>query len=351
MAAGTQLSLAILLAVYATLVSYEAFKSSPWLYLASSALLTACLLIYQQMALVAFALLVVPLILDNQNKSTYKFVFAHGLVVTLTSIAYFLGWKLTYESMFPGRIDTRYGPAAVQIPTLDYGITAVMDRVVQTANLWSVEFRPNFLVVLATLVFVAAAAVFVVRRNRKFGMIAMVMVLAIFVASDGFAILARASASYVSAPALFFVMFYLAFFGASVILRSYMTYFAWGLVCIGAVMAYTSVKDLAMANWTHMQTIRQAFVDNPQALNFHILGSDHSRNKRGEYAWLTAATDVYLNLMANNEADDLMTRGVITVDHRNKMHFSVERVQAWSNPEGPHATRRPDSIVVDLPSR
>lgn len=157
---GTQLAFAILFAILATLAFHRGFeRRSTMLIAGSTIMLISALLIYQQQALIVFAMLAVPLLQYPAERQVKRLVISGGLFVTAVSCLYFIVWRIMYRAFLPDKIDTRYGPDAVGLPTLEQVFNFADIRITQVANLWHVYSVPKLSWVVAIVAVLAAVKI------------------------------------------------------------------------------------------------------------------------------------------------------------------------------------------------
>jgi MFS family permease len=348
---GTQLAFAIFFAVLGTLWFHRALeRRSMWLFAASAALFLAALLIYQQQALVALALLAVLLLKRPGDRHAQLVAFLGGAFVMAVTAAYFLAWRVVYWLVWPGRVDTRYGPDAVAVPGLDQIRPFLETRLAQVANLWHVEGYPALTWIVALVIVLAVVKiVHDLWSARRRAVLSYALVVGLLVGADSFRLVAHSFPSYVTAPALSLIVFYWAFSGAAVLLgRRATPIFAAGLAVLGGVLAFITLRDeVAIPNWREFATVRAAFLRHPEAESFHLVGVKRSGPGFQEFGWRNSGTDVYLDLLAQNVADDLVLKGALARARRERLYIStgeVYRVAPASHPSEP----KPDSVVVRL---
>lgn len=349
---GTQLAWAILFAVSGTYYFFLAFLRQSWLgCLAAGLLMIAALLTYQQQLLVSFAMLCIPLLRRRFDSHTYKFILLHAAFLSFISILYFVGWKITYRLLWPGRIDTRYGPDAVQFPSLGQLRSWAETRIVQVANLWDVGGVPSTGVIFGIVIaLILAKTLSDLRFNPRFSAINYTIMLCLLPATDGFSILARAYPSYITTTALGLAIFYWAVSGAGVLLSKARVNLLFLIAVLGSFLAFMTVKnEVAVPNWRQMNVIEQAIFKHETALNFHIVGAIQGGPGYQEFGWRNSATDVYLHLMTINVADHLTRTGKISEDRRSNMYFSFGGMATLSAPHASRPTQpRADSVYVVL---
>ena len=343
---GTQLAFAILFAAYACHCCHNAYVGSKLWLIPTIVLLCLALSIYQQQALVFFAMLAVPLMKPRPDTDSNRFVLLAGLLATAVSALYFLTWRFWYKTQFPDRVDTRYGPDAVTIPGLDQMADFVQKRLVQAANLWDVS--GDQAVTIAALV----GALIVMKliqqgraRSWHFA-VNLGILLGLVVACDSFALVAGAYPSYITATALTLMMFYWAFSGATAIAPA--RPLAIAIMVLGVCLSFTTVRnEIAYPNWKHMNQIETALAENPTAPAFHVVGGTTGVAYQ-EFGWRNAFADNYLYLTAKNIADHLVRKGVLAAEP----YISVGGMESFFAPESTPSTKRDGSIVVELvPSR
>lgn len=341
---GTQLAVAIFFSVLATHLYFR--PDRPVLFRAAIAatLLLAALLIYQQQILVAFAMLVVPLL---RSKNVGRRAIEFAVLIASVSVVYFLLWKVIYNQLWPGKIDMRYGPEAVQLPGIEQLRNFLDVRLPQIASLWDVS-PPSYGVIAVLVLGLVAVKVARDMREPKSAILTYVLLLGLLATSDGFSILARAYPSYVSATALSLLLFYLAYSSVETLSKRFAPPIVCFLAAIGCVSAFSTVKnEIAIPNWTHMQQIRHAIIDNPKKNNFYLLGTQSSDRRFKEFNWRNSATDVYLNLAAIDVADDLTKKGHVTPERRAAMYFGIGGLPE-TGPKSTPREKRPDAVVVQL---
>lgn len=346
---GTQLAYAVLFAVLAAHAFRRGFedRSTIWMLIAAF-LLLASLAIYQQQTLVFFAMLAIALLSRPDDKRIYVHVIAGGVFMTVVSTLYFIGWSMLYRIFYPDRVDARYGPDAVDIPSLDQIARFIDTRLVQVANLWDVG-GPNFgHVWIPVVALIAIKIAYDLWKRPRSACVVYPLLVGLIVACDSFALLARAYYSYITATALSMAIFYLAFLGASILVRPPVV--ASGVAVLGAVLAFSTVRDnIAYPNWRHMQQIREAIITNPDKNSFHIIGIESNQGTGyQEFSWRNATADNYLYLTALNIVDDLRIKGIITPEHRNRLYLSVSGTMAVFAPDSTPSKPKSGAVVVRL---
>ena len=347
---GTPLAFGVLMAMIAPFLALAGFQATGLArvrcYLGSAVLVQGALIVYQQTALMAFAVLIVPVL--SSGSSRFRFAWAQGLIIAIATLVYFIVWRTAYRIVAPDRMDTRYGPDAVQIPSLEHLVTTLELRFIQVAELWSVDLPALSVISGGAAALIMLKLVTEICADIRRGLMTTLFVVGLFVAADGIALAAGAYPSYVTAPAISLIVLYAAFAGASVVMREYAFLIPCILVIVGVVSAHITLREIAIPNWRHMVQIREAILANPEALNFHVLGDKNNSSFYQEFSWMNARTDVYLHMAAVHVAEDLARAGAIPKDRFTRLHFSVGRVLVFSEPAGEHANQRPGSVTVEL---
>ncbi|MCH9672810.1 MAG: glucosyltransferase domain-containing protein [Gammaproteobacteria bacterium] len=339
---GTQLAYSMLATVLSIRAFDRGFEARNWKSLLWSAfLLYGALTIYQQQALVFFALLAVPLLMHSRELSTYKYVVSSGVFVVAVSVIYFVSWRAMYRLVWPDRLDTRYGPDAVGLPGLEVLDAFVTNRLVQVANLWDVS-HPDFgwiTAVIAILVLVCAAMI--IRQSTWRAPLAIGLLVGLLVATDAFRLVAGAYPSYVTATALSMCVFYLAV--APVACSRFGHYAAPLVLCLGAGFAFFTVKEVAYDNWRHDTIVREAMLANPEGRSLHIVGHSRSDDYQ-EFSWQNAGNDYYVSITASNIAEDLIRQGKLTEAPKVSVGEPIAIIDWAKIPHEP----APEAIVVVL---
>ncbi len=349
---GTQLAAAIFLTVFATHLWFTDHQRSPLVrHALAGALLLAALLIYQQQILFALAMLCVPL-LAKPDSRVHRAVIGYTVLIAAVCAGFFAVWKATYRWLLGGRVDFRYGPDAVQLPTMEQVWAFIDVRLVQVANLWKVDPpAPNWVIFVVVALALAKMASDLWKAPRS-APISYALLLGVLVGTDSIAIAARAYPSYITATGLTFVVFYWAVSGARVAIGPWSRPGAIAIAAIGGLLAFVTVKDgLAVANWAHMQTIRQALLANPKAVDFHFVGMTAGGPRYQEFGWRNAGTDGYIMFAVNSIADDLVRGGLVRAERRKALTISIEGVAVWAYPEKTRHPKKPDAIAVPLNGR
>ncbi len=349
---GTQLAYAILSAILATLTFHRAFETRSILLIASSYILfNIALSIYQQQALIFFALLAVPLLQDPSNRRIQFFVLSGGAFATIISLFYFIVWSLLSHFAWPNIVNTRYGPYAVSLPTFTQFIDHFSRRIPQVANLWHISPFYSWIVVGVALLMIVKMSCDI-RSGRWTALLSYAILVCFFIASDSFALVAHAYTSYITSTAMSLLVFYWAFSGIILLLRRYKALASYCLAIIGGFLAFTTINNrIAIPNWQHFQEVRSVILANPDVENFHLLGIKAShKSAYQEFTWLNAQTDVYLSLLARTIVDDLVFKGEISPAQRNKMFFSVSNVLNQAAPESQPSEPRLNAMIISLSS-
>lgn len=345
---GAPLAFAIFIATLATYYFFVFENRSIWeRSFLSSTMLLISLTTYQQQVLVALALLSVPLITRNDWR-THRSFMGYGTLVTLVTIGYFAIWKfILYPRAFPGRIDDRYGPDAITIPGIDRFYDFIFNRLLQISNFWNVQ-QPvfNWLVcIVLTLILIRLLV-----APRKMLLFKVLMITCLVIGSDFFRFVTGAYHSYVTAPALSFVLFYVAFSGADLLMRKKILIFTTMLTAYGCYMAFTTVKnEIAIPNWHHIEQIRGAVLTNPDKSNFHIdFSYKNDSVSIQEFQWRNGG--VYLFHAATAVFEDLAIKGAISKEQllRLKQGLSLGGTNSEGLPNWMQRELKRDSVTVIL---
>lgn len=343
---GTQLATAIFLTIAATYYGYR-HRQSWTAFVASAVLLCLSMLIYQQQILIVFALLTVPLLAGRSDFDARRFVVVFSAWVAVISITYFASWKIFYRFYWPGHVDKRYGPDAVGLPSLGTLHEFFTIRAGQVGDLWDVDQPSLGPVIIFVLILMALKLVTDVRTSRQDAAINYMMIAFLFVASDGFRLVAGAYPSYVTATALSFLVFYWAYRGLIVCFRKESA--AAGAVAVMGccVAAYTTRFDIALPNWRESCAISQAIVDHPGDTNFRLNGRTEMPPEFQEFGWRNSLTDFYLYEMALDIADHLDQLKKLP-QGRSNVNFSVAEVFNWATPDTTPSKMAQGSVIVDV---
>jgi len=286
-------------------------------------LFVVALLIYQQQALVAFALLAIPIINGRKSDGYVRFAFLYSSLTAVTTALYYVAWAHIYRTYWPGNIDYRYGPDAVRLPSIDQ-VTEFLQRLTPLANFWRVH-SPIFDWIVALLLIVIAYKIVIdIRANAKDGARKWLMIIALLIACDIFRLAAHAYPSYVTAPALTVFLFYLSFVCVSSIIRAPLL-IAGSAAIFGCFCAFANVRGIAVPNWGYTRQIESAIRSNPQKADFYIVGiagQPVTNPAFWEFAWRNGDGDSYLYLNSLNAEDELRQKKLLSPDQKN-IRFSI----------------------------
>jgi len=336
-------------------------------YAGAAVLLLVALAFYQPAVLIAPAMLVVPLlsitVRDSQAETrALRFVMFAGALVATVVLIYYLSWLLLWSAQEGVSGGGYYSPTSVTVISVERLRYFFTDRLLQTLNLWYVdELKPTvYSYVTATVIALGMStdlartfdgsrtASHLGRWCRKYA-----AVIVVLVASDGIPLLASAPIpSYVTAPALFFVVATWAFSSLHQCLTSIGRHGAWAfslglsaVAVLGLFLAqYTVLTYFAVPLFLEYRLVRGEIGDylksHKEVHRVHVIGRHDSLLNQGrhEFGWSNATFDVYIRDMVKNALDDVGVPSEIEVTASNTAAAAMPRADV---PPG-------DALIIDL---
>jgi hypothetical protein len=345
---GAPLAFAIFTAIVSTYYFFTSADNLNWKkYILLSVLLIFSLTTYQQQVLVALAMLIVPL-LQKKDWLTYKSVVIYGCFVTLVTFVYFVVWKfILYPRAFPGRIDERYGPHAISIPSIDQFFDFFSNRLLQISNLWNVQ-QPHINIVVCIILSLILIKIFF--GTSKLFIFKFPVLVGLVFGADFFRFITGAYHSYVTAPAISLVILYMAFSGLYFLFRKKTIFIIFLLTIYGSFMAFNTVKnEIAIPVSHHFNQIKESVLKNPSSTRFHLdFSYKNDSVATQEFQWRNGG--VYLFHMATSVFEDLAINGEISKDRLLllKEGLSLGGVHSEGLPNWMQRESHIDSVLVRL---
>jgi hypothetical protein len=342
-------------------------RRSLLLYGAAAALMFASLAFYQPSVLIAPAMLIVPLmsvgVRDEEAEAhVIRFVIFAGVLIAGTVLTYYLCWLFLWRALEGASAGGYYSPTSFNMISLARLRYFFSDRLLQALNLWHVDSLQLTSFSYVTAALIAAGVVLDLIRTvagrqtpahlgrwcRKYA-----AVLAVLVASDGIPLLASSPIpSYVTAPALFFVVVFWAFASAREILTvRAMSNGPLFSCCLAIVMAaglflaqYTVSTYFSVPLFVEYRFVRgeiREYLNVHQSVRrIHVIGRHDSLLNHGlhEFAWSNATFDVYIRDMVKNALDDVGVPSEIDVTASGTLASSMPKADVPTS----------DALVIDL---
>jgi len=302
-------------------------------YVCAAAMWLCALAFYQPAILIAIGLLIVPVLTaDVRDAASIRSVTTFAIFVTAfvasITLMYYVAWLILWRMLESANAPAYYSPLAVNAHALSRLKYFFSDRLLQMLNLWHVDaLRPTMSAWLVGLTALLGSAVDLVRAVRagdppagvRRWAVKYALATGILIASDAIPLLASAPVpSYVTAPALAFVVVFWAVHGvhevarcSPVALRAFTASLV-ALAVFGLFMAeYTTLTYFAVPLSLEYGLVRGEVIEyvrtHPTVHRIHVVGRKVPLLNHGlhEFGWSNATFDVYTRDMVKNVLDEI----------------------------------------------